>query len=579
MKFSAIAAAVSVVLASVSFAAPAESADARRFLRFAGSTGAGGVGLAMQPRFVLPRRPIRPVLPRFGGTQLGKCHGQRCVDGGKITGIATTCPSGMTRRAGKGCSKIVTVAPCPNGTYRLRGNCVPFVKPTGGDNTVTVDPGRACQNGHKRRGKRCVVVVPPDPPRLVIPADKSTPEIDDSGANGKSPKAAKPVPSAPPAIHILVGDRPHRPRELVVLVATDGAADVVAELTRRHRLVAEERHAIALAGGTLVRFGLADNRPLEDVLAAVARDPRVLLAQPNFTFATSDAGVAPARLLQYAPGKIRVADAHALARGAGVRLAILDTGIDTNHPEIAGIVAATFDALNDGRVAAEAHGTAIAGIIGSRSRLQGVAPEVSILSVRAFAGGGAGAATSTTMALAKGIDWAFAQKARLFNLSFAGPDDPLLARVIDTAARQGSIFIAAAGNGGPQAAPAYPGAYGNVIAVTATDDSDRLFARAALGPHVAIAAPGVDILAAAPGGGYDVSSGTSLAAAHVSGVVALMLQRQPSLTLTQIREVLAQTASKLDTTAPGRTGAGLIDAAAATQAAAKQGLLEQVAAD
>lgn len=339
------------------------------------------------------------------------------------------------------------------------------------------------------------------------------------------------------------------------------------DLERRFSIAAEEQHAIALAGGVLVRFRIVDNRPIELVMAALAGDSRVLLVQPNYAFEASDASVVHVAQPQYAPEKIRIPEAHVLTRGNGVNIAILDTGIDLKHPEIDGSVGETFDSLNEGPIAAEPHGTAITGIVSARSNLRGVAPEARIMSVRAFASDGRGPPKSTSMALVKGIDWALANKARLFNLSFAGPDDPLLARVIQAASEKGAIFVAAAGNGGPQAAPAYPAAYGRVIAVTATDDADRPFAMANQGAHVAIAAPGVDILAPSPGGRYDMSTGTSLAAAHVSGVIALMLERDPSLSLAQVRAILERTARKIGSGDESRmVGAGLVDAAAATSA-------------
>jgi subtilisin family serine protease len=126
------------------------------------------------------------------------------------------------------------------------------------------------------------------------------------------------------------------------------------------------------------------------------------------------------------------------------------------------------------------------------------------------------------------------------------------------------IFVAAAGNGGPNAASAYPAAYERVIAVTAIDSDDQLYGKANRGAYVALAAPGVDILALAPRGAYEMSSGTSLAAAHVSGIVALMLERRPGLTTDQARAILLRTARDPGHDASRRgLGAGIIDAARA----------------
>jgi subtilisin family serine protease len=164
----------------------------------------------------------------------------------------------------------------------------------------------------------------------------------------------------------------------------------------------------------------------------------------------------------------------------------------------------------------------------------------------------------------KGIDWAFDAGAKVMNMSFAGPMDPLLERIIKNAADKGVIFVAAAGNNGPKAGPAYPAAYPDVIAVTATDEKYRLYGKANHGEYIFIAAPGVDIIAPALKGRYELSSGTSMAAAHVSGVVALMLERDAKLTAAQVREILSSSARQPDSDlGKDLIGAGIVDAAGA----------------
>jgi subtilisin family serine protease len=157
----------------------------------------------------------------------------------------------------------------------------------------------------------------------------------------------------------------------------------------------------------------------------------------------------------------------------------------------------------------------------------------------------------------KGLDWAVRNNVRIVNMSFAGPRDPMLERALKAAYDKGVILIAAVGNGGPHAPALYPAADPHVIAVTATDFNDRLFQDANRGAHVAISAPGVDVLTAAPRGAYQVTTGTSVAAAHVSGVVALMLERNPALTPAAVRNILTATARPLGQ--PHLYGAGLID--------------------
>jgi subtilisin family serine protease len=202
----------------------------------------------------------------------------------------------------------------------------------------------------------------------------------------------------------------------------------------------------------------------------------------------------------------------------------------------------------------------VAGIVAARGRVLGAAPAANILAVRAL-GAAAGGADGTTFNILKGLDWAAGQDARIVNLSFAGPADPLLGRALAALRRKGTILIAAVGNGGPQSLPLYPAADQNVIAVTATDMDDKQLAQANRGGYIAVAAPGADILVIAPDAAYRLSSGTSFAAAYVTGIAALMLERKPALNMDALKKALQSTARDLGPN--GRDdlfGAGLVDA-------------------
>jgi hypothetical protein len=205
------------------------------------------------------------------------------------------------------------------------------------------------------------------------------------------------------------------------------------------------------------------------------------------------------------------------------------------------------------------HGTSIAGAIGARGAIEGVAPKARILSVRAFESTPSGP-QGTTMSILKGVDWAVRGQARIINMSFAGPPDPDIARVVAAASAKGVILIAAAGNAGPKSPPLYPAADAGVIAVTAIDANDRLFENANRGAYISLTAPGVDVLLPVANGGYDLKTGTSVAAALVSGVAALVLERNPALQPVALKKALTATARVL---APGHEtefGAGLVDA-------------------
>ena len=317
------------------------------------------------------------------------------------------------------------------------------------------------------------------------------------------------------------------------------------------RRLAETR--IALIGQRLVKVA----RPASMTPARrsqLANDPRVDNIQPNYVYGLS-AGA------QYAVTKMAIPKAHEVARGRDVLVAVIDSGVDKKHPALRGAVAEEFNVLGKARGINDSHGTAVASVIAARKGMTGVAPEARVLSVRAFARfTKKGRTTAETYHLAQGVDWAIGKGARIINMSFAGPRDALFERMIAEATKRGSVIVAAAGNRGPKAPPAYPAAYPEVIAVTATDARDRLYRRSNRGSYIAVAAPGVDVLTAGRKKGYGLRSGTSIAAAHISGSIALMMQDAPNLSRSSITDRLAVSARDLGPAGKDPSfGYGLVD--------------------
>jgi subtilisin family serine protease len=269
---------------------------------------------------------------------------------------------------------------------------------------------------------------------------------------------------------------------------------------------------------------------------------------------------------QYALEKLQISDVHRIAKGANVPIAVIDSEIDATHPDLEGAVTQRFDAVGVPEKP-HPHGTGMAGAIAAHQRLLGIAPGARLLAVHAFSSDAA-KAESTTFNILKGIDWSVRQGARIINMSFAGPRDPSIDRALKAAYDKGVVLIAAAGNAGPKSPPLFPAAYPNVIAVTATDVDDKLFAGANRGKYISVAAPGVDILVPAPASSYQLTTGTSVAAAQVSGIVALLLERNPKLAPADIRRILTASAKRLG---PGEGddnfGSGLIDPLNALQLA------------
>ena len=359
------------------------------------------------------------------------------------------------------------------------------------------------------------------------------------------------------------------PDEVLFETTAGASARSLSIMARRLHLTHIETVRFALLGRTLQRWRIGDNRSVAATLTRLARYRTIVTAQPNYLYRLEQqpaATAAQAGAGQYVVSKLHLIEAHRISTGAEVRVAVIDSGIDSRHPDLAGAIAAQDDVVG---VAGppHAHGTAMAGAIAAHSKLLGVAPKVRLLAVRAFSGT-SDSAQGTTFAILKGLDWAASERARIVNMSFAGPADRLLRGMVAKAHARGMVLIAAVGNAGPRSPPLYPAAYAHVIGVTAVDADDKLLPQANRGRQVTVAAPGVDVLADAPDDAYQLTSGTSVATALTSGVAALMLARDPALTPDQLRQRLIGSARRI---AGRRTevGAGVIDALAAVQALRK----------
>jgi filamentous hemagglutinin family protein len=334
---------------------------------------------------------------------------------------------------------------------------------------------------------------------------------------------------------------------------------------------------ISITGSTAVRLRITDGRTVQDIIRALAAIQLVAVAQPNYVYVLQQQGGDPAPasrgdtgpkgdVAQYILEKLKISDVHRMVRGSNIPIAVIDSEIDAAHPDLEGVIAEHFSAVGAPEKP-DSHGTGMAGAIASHQRLLGTAPGARLLAVHAFSTAAANP-ESTTFNILKGVDWSVRQGARIINMSFAGPKDPSVGRALKAAYDKGIVLIAAAGNAGPKSPPLYPGADPNVIAVTATDADDKLFTGANRGKYISVAAPGVDILVPAPEGEYQITTGTSVATAEVSGIVALLLERNPKLRPADIRRILTVSAKRLS---PGdrddNFGSGLIDPLQALQLA------------
>ena len=360
------------------------------------------------------------------------------------------------------------------------------------------------------------------------------------------------------------GERRFVPDEVITEFLPGASPQAIIQIARRHSLTRLESQSLPLIGVTLYRWHITGGRSVASVVGALRNERIVARAQPNYVFALQEEALkAPAGTqgdaAQYVLDKLQVEQAHQIATGKGVLVAVIDSEIDAKHPDLDGTIAKSFDALG-GEENPHQHGTAIAGAIAAHGKLLGIAPGAELLAARAF-DDTPSEAKGTSFAIYKSLQWAADNGARVVNMSFVGPADPTLHRMLAAAYEKDMVLIAAAGNAGPNSRPLYPAADPNVIAVTATDSNDSLYKMANRGQYIAVAAPGVEILAIAPGESYQITTGTSVAAAHVSGIAALLLERKTSLKPRDIRTIIMATAEPLGLA--GRHsdfGAGLVNA-------------------
>jgi type VII secretion-associated serine protease mycosin len=254
----------------------------------------------------------------------------------------------------------------------------------------------------------------------------------------------------------------------------------------------------------------------------------------------------PIRDAQWHLEYLNIAAAHEYTRGEGITVAVVDSGADRNHPDLAGSLVPGKDFTPDvqhygdslGYTDVGGHGTAMAGLIAAHGRTLGIAPAAKIQPVRVFIGDGF---RFDGNGVAEGIQWAAEHGAQVMNLSLGATDDNELRAAIETAQRNDIVVVAAAGNPPEDINVAYPAAYPGVLAVAGIDRNGTRKS-SVIGPEVMIAAPGVEIMGLNRDGGFGVGTGTSGATAIVSGAVALIRSRYPQLTAPEVIDLITSTA-------------------------------------
>lgn len=333
--------------------------------------------------------------------------------------------------------------------------------------------------------------------------------------------------------------RPGYSRRTSSYLVSIGVRHAARGIAREFRLRALDEWPIQPLKVHCLVYAIDDDRDVDELLENLRADPRVESAQRMKTFellgTAADASTALGEL-QHSAVSLELEAAHRWSRGEGAHVVIVDTGADIAHPEIRAQVEThrNFVDKSATEFSADAHGTAIAGIIGASADdgagIVGVAPSAAITVLKAcWYTDRQRPAVCNSFTLARALSFAVESGAQVINLSLSGPEDPLLARLVAAAVDSGQIVIAAA----PAAASgtSFPATLPGVIVVDAAETAARESA-------ASVRAPGSDILVLKPGGEFDFASGSSLSAAHISGVVALLVSSRPQLSWEGVNALL-----------------------------------------
>ena len=316
----------------------------------------------------------------------------------------------------------------------------------------------------------------------------------------------------------------------VILALSPDATALQQALARGFRILGDEtpqplgERVVTL----LVPQGLDTQRALQQLRAA---DPG---GNYDFDHLFVESG-APA-----APMPAATSAAGPLPPVVEVRVGLIDGGVDAGHPAFA----TRRPQLSGcgGKPVPSAHGTAVASLfVGRAAQFHGAAPGAELHAVDVYCGGELPGGRVRDIVLA--LSELMAAHVRVINISIVGPDNAVLAAVVRKVLAQSIVIVAAAGNDGPNAKPLYPAAYPGVVAVTGVDAHEKVLLEAGSGAHVSFAAPGADMLAAAPGGRYATVRGTSYAAPLVAGLLARLQAGGEAVALDRLVQQLAATAA------------------------------------
>lgn len=303
---------------------------------------------------------------------------------------------------------------------------------------------------------------------------------------------------------------------------------IAAAVAREYKLELVEDWAMPAVNVDCFRMRLPAGKAAEPVLAALGQDRRVAWAQAIQEF-DAQAGADPLYRVQPAAAPWQLAELRKTTTGRKVLVAVVDSGVESQHPDLQGQVTVEENFVDGQSYVPELHGTAVAGVIAGRAGngvgIEGIAPDAHLMALRAC-WQAAGATRCNSFTLAKALNFALLHDAQVINMSLSGPQDKLLQQLVDVARARGVRVVGAVDPARPDGG--FPANWPGVFAV-ASDGTPPT----SLHP---LLAPGRDIPTTMPGGRWGVVSGSSYAAAHVSGMLALLGELKPQLAPAQLRE-------------------------------------------
>jgi hypothetical protein len=386
----------------------------------------------------------------------------------------------------------------------------------------------------------------PDPAAAAPPEVRTPAEVRTAPAQFIVVAVANPVTGRPAA----VGGTAHGYGTTTNYRVSASAGSVIRDLASKYSLTLVSEWPIEQLQMHCVLFRIPPGTTREAVIQTLSTDKRVLIAQPLNEFESATSASThffddPYARLQANVSALDVADAHTISRGTGVRVAVIDTGVDIEHPDLAGRTQMTRNYIdNDAReFRNDRHGTQVAGLIAAAANngigIVGVAPDVKLMAFKAcWQPSPTSAGRCNSFTLAQALADALSARAQVINLSLVGPSDALLEALVEKATLAGVIVVGAVSSD-PRFG--FPAKLPRVLPVAEAESAPE--SRADI-----LRAPARDLVTLVPNGHYDFASGSSLATAQVTGVVALLLARNQKLGVERLRELLSQSTSRHDTT-------------------------------